>query len=331
MLFIRTDAGTRIGAGHAMRCLAVARELRGRGRESVFFVPSGEAARLIRDHGFPAEVLPRAAAKDEQSFAKLAAGRGVSNLLFDFPDASPRFPQALGASVKCIYLGSREEFFPGLRLLVNYSNALNADYYKETYRFEKTVLLLGARFAPLRREFRDARAVAPGADGTVLISAGGSDEFQFAFRLADRLAGNFPSLKFTVLSGALNRGAPAAAEGRVSVLRSPSNVAAVMRGCFAAVSAAGTTLYELCACGVPAVCFSITPEQAKSGARFGEDGIADYAGDLAADFDACADKIRACLARMTEDEELRRERSMKMRAYVDGFGSRRIADEILRL
>lgn len=334
VLFIRTDAGTRIGAGHAVRCLAVARELRKRGEESVFLTASEEAAGFIRKDGFPAEALPRGAVENAKSFAEFAAQRGVTKLLFDFPDASPCFSQALGAGIKLIYLGSKEEFFPGVRLLVNYSNALNADFYQKTYRTEKTVLLLGARYAPLRREFQSVHTDIQGTAGNILISAGGSDEFSFAFRLADRLSGCFPSLRFTVLSGRLNAGVPGAlsADGdRISVLRSPPDVAAVMRTCAAAVSAAGTTLYELCACGVPTVCFSFTPEQAKSGARFGTDGIADYAGDLAADFDACAETIRVCLARLTEDEALRGERSRKMRAYVDGFGSRRIANEILRL
>lgn len=47
---------------------------------------------------------------------------------------------------------------------------------------------------------------------------------------------------------------------QVELLENVTNMAVLMRECDIAVSACGTTLYELAACGVPTVGFSMVPE-----------------------------------------------------------------------
>ena len=47
----------------------------------------------------------------------------------------------------------------------------------------------------------------------------------------------------------------------IKIHKNITNMSDYMRGCEMAVSAGGTTLFELCACGIPTVCFSFAENQ----------------------------------------------------------------------
>ena len=60
MFLIRADGNAFTGAGHLMRCLSVAQELRklsGNGEEIHFICADPESAALAEEHGFPAHSL----------------------------------------------------------------------------------------------------------------------------------------------------------------------------------------------------------------------------------------------------------------------------------
>lgn len=337
MLYIRTDANRRIGMGNMMRCLAIAGELRRQGEDSVFLVSENEAGLMAEKRGFRAARL-RAPWYDYEAglpgCLDFLRGERAEKLLVDSFSMTPRFSETMGSLLPLIYLGSREVFFPGVRLLVNYSNALSAAFYENAYDRRKTELLLGARYAPLREEFGGVAPVIREKVENILIAAGGSDENNETLKLARELSAAFPSLHFILVSGELNgwkeslRRLADASGGKITVLSCPEHMAAVMRSCDAAVTAAGTTLYELCACGTPAVCFSLTGEQQKSGKRFAEDGIASYAGDISENYVACVLQIIKDLAALCDNQSLRKRQSERMYATVDGGGCARIARAI---
>ena len=47
-----------------------------------------------------------------------------------------------------------------------------------------------------------------------------------------------------------------------------------------AISAGGTTLYELCACGTPTISYSFADNQLDNVEQFQKDELIDYAGDV---------------------------------------------------
>ena len=61
LVFFRTDASTRIGTGHVMRCLTLAHALREIGYECVFIhrTHQGNLADVIRERGFSVILLPQ--------------------------------------------------------------------------------------------------------------------------------------------------------------------------------------------------------------------------------------------------------------------------------
>jgi UDP-2,4-diacetamido-2,4,6-trideoxy-beta-L-altropyranose hydrolase len=141
---------------------------------------------------------------------------------------------------------------------------LSADASRYESRVENgTALLLGPRYALLRREFRAVaadRRLPARPPRRVLVSFGGGDHENFTGRiLANLAAGDSRHLEVKVLAGAANphadtlrqqvAGLPFACEIRVA----EENVADVMAWADAAVTAAGSTVWELAALRLPAL------------------------------------------------------------------------------
>ena len=95
-----------------------------------------------------------------------------------------------------------------------------------------------------------------------------------------------------------------------------------------AVSAGGTTLYELCACGTPTITYSCADNQLNNVLQFQEDGLMAYAGDIRNT--NIFKKTEALLKRLDDSYQLRKECSEKMQGLVDGNGSIRIAEELIK-
>ena len=104
----------------------------------------------------------------------------------------------------------------------------------------------------------------------------------------------------------------------------------LMAKCDLAISAAGTTLYELCAIGVPTICFSFADNQILPGTAFAKYTPMYYAGDYEKDkeamFTAILEKVRE-MCNMPETE--RRNVSNRLKEIVDGKGAERIVAGLL--
>ena len=57
MYIIRADGNAVIGAGHLMRCMTVAEELKRRGAQVLFLCADGQSASMAAEHGFESESL----------------------------------------------------------------------------------------------------------------------------------------------------------------------------------------------------------------------------------------------------------------------------------
>ena len=110
-------------------------------------------------------------------------------------------------------------------------------------------------------------------------------------------------------------------------------MAALMLSCDLAVSAAGTTLYELCTLGLPSVSFIMAQNQSVSARAFAAAGAIPCAGALSENADEALKVIFQFLKDFSADNSCHKRKSAQktMRGLVDGSGAMRIARALNQL
>ena len=116
----------------------------------------------------------------------------------------------------------------------------------------------------------------------------------------------------------------------INLYESVSDMADIMKKADLAVSAGGTTLYELCAIGVPTVVFSMADNQMEFVKAFDKAGAVKYAGDVRTD-KRLVEKIVTWGTAVVENKGFRKRMSDKAKGIIDGNGAKRIAQGVLEL
>ena len=105
----------------------------------------------------------------------------------------------------------------------------------------------------------------------------------------------------------------------------------IMQECDIAISAAGSTLYELCAIGVPTIGFYFADNQRQNMEAFGKLTPIMNAGDFSIGEEEVFAFMEKGLKLLMESKELRVKISMAMRTLVDGNGAERLAEALMNL
>ena len=113
--------------------------------------------------------------------------------------------------------------------------------------------------------------------------------------------------------------------------RNVTRMSELMMACDLAVSAGGSTLYELCACGIPTISFAFADNQLEGVHEFHKQDLIYYAGDVRSDLAYSLENIETGLDSLMNDRELREKLSYNMRMIVDGYGTDRIIKSIFTI
>lgn len=337
-ILFRADASAEIGTGHVMRCLAIARALSARGAQCVFVSVCESTRTLVDTSTFPCHILSDSDQNLEHelpAFAVLLNEIRPAWVVVDHYRATDSYLSALRAYAPVAYLDDFAERAYPVDLIVNYNIFANASRYTQLYP-ETTPRLLGVDYAPLREEFSNTPYIFHDHCENLLLSTGGSDSLHIGIRLLEALLqdSRVNDLRAHILLGAFHSDSSAIlrlAERHTSIVvhRQVTQMAELMCACDLAVSAAGSTLYELCACGVPSVCYTFVDNQLAVAQGFSDAGLMQYGGDFRGNPEATIQAILERIAILRGDVALRHELSERMRQTVDANGARRIADVLL--
>ena len=340
MIWIRADANEEIGSGHIMRCLSIAAALKEREEEVCFLIADDGAVRLLREKGQVYHILHTPYDRMEEEPEKLRALFAVQQprlLLLDSYFVTPDYLNRLGKFVKIVYMDDIPRFPYPVNMIINYNIYGDCLPYREQApKGQKH--LLGASYAPLREQFCHVEYTVREEVEQVLLTTGGSDKYHLAGQILEAVLDNKETGGFCyhVVSGAYNPHLSrleelAAANPNIHIHRNVSDMAALMKACDIAISAGGSTMYELCAVGVPALCFSFVDNQEQIVETFVEKDMVAYGGNYRKEGPAFAGHVADALAALAQDRELRARYSRKARHLVDGNGAARIADALLTL
>lgn len=359
LIAIRADANDTVAMGHMMRCITIAKQLRRKGSRVLFFTADEYPEELLQQAGMDRICLHTDWNRMEDEIPKLReelVKAGCKKLLVDSYQATEKYFDRLGDICKIIYIDDCFEGVYPVDMLINY-NAYHVRFpYAETYenRDKRTKLLLGTSYVPLREEFQkeavresENEVEVPKQENKtqdvteishVLLSSGGGDVYN-ALAGIIREAVKEEALKhvvFHAVVGRFNQNGKeleqlAAQYPNIRLHYNVSNMAELMEQCTAAVSAAGTVLFELSAMQVPTVFFVCADNQQYDSEFFAQEERMLFAGDIRRERERCLEDIIKCLKQLLEDGELRKRMQKALHEVTDGNGASRIADEILRL
>ncbi len=325
-LLIRADASTAIGTGHIMRTLALAQEWRRGGGDVTFAVKTLPENLRERLHGELCRVIEISAALGSAGDATQTRAAANGFIVADGYAFDAAYQDALRGDGARVLLF--DDFGHARRysadFVLNQNAVADAALYEN--RRAETELLLGPRFALLRREFIERepppRATAPARK--LLVTLGGSDPVNVTRKVLDALRFLGRDFETRVIVGAANRHLDELRQrgDGVEILASVTDMPTQMAWADCAVSAAGSTCWELLFMGLPGALLTIADNQRGIAPVLAAAGAAlDLGWHADADPQRIAEKLRGLLASPEQLASI----SARGREIVDGEGAARVA------
>ncbi len=259
----RVDGNHAMGLGHLMRCRALAEALIAAGHRCSFLVaaPDPEVTAPLKAAGIAILAIDPARDRDAAETLTQCRALGAAALVIDgyhFEDGWRRAARAVATPIVAFADGPLR---PGhADLLIDAASPESSDPSE----------LFGPDYVLLRRELVEAARLPLlpiEQRPTILITFGGSDPLALTHRVTISLFGLLPDTQLAVVIGPATEGGDAVARSlralgrRVTVHRAPPAMGELMRHAGLAVSAAGGTVGELAALGVPAVLAVVADNQ----------------------------------------------------------------------
>lgn len=334
-LLVRTDASPRIGIGHLVRCLALARNARERGAHVVFVTRGGAAqcTRRIRDEGFAHHIVT-SDENDEMADAAatvaVAVREGADVVVADSYALGAVWETAVRSRVGCMVaiddLARRHQ----CDVLVDH-NFIGTEVGRYGGRVPRNcVQLLGPAYALLAPEFAELRT-STGARARppkrVLVAFGGSDPTNETVKALQALSQpEFGAMAVDVVIGDMHpaRDAVLAAAGaRRGVtlhVQLPSLAPLIAAADFALGAAGGTTWERLCL-GLPSAVVAVAENQVAAARALSAAGYIEWLGMASA---TSPDVYAAALRRPHTPP-------LHLPQLVDGLGAERCVDAIFSI
>lgn len=336
-ILIRVDAGTRMGSGHVMRCMALAQAAQQQGHSVMFLchqmLPGALHQRLLTE-GMQITLHDESlgSVADAQRTIQVYQQEQSCALVLDgyhFDTDYQRLLRKADIAFLMIDDNAHAEAYYSNWILNQNIHANEAMY---TERESYTELLLGTRYALLRKEFWEWRGwqrEIPEAAQHVLITMGGSDPDNVTQKVLESLksmpSANAPT--FRVVIGGSNphradlEAFTAQSDLSVELLHNVTDMPSLMAWADVAISAGGSTVWELCMMGVPTITIIVADNQRQLVHGLDTNDCVQNLGYYEA---VSSESIFLTIHRLIDDHTFRKNLSDTMRQVVDGFGADRV-------
>ncbi len=335
-LLIRADASTKLGAGHAMRSFALAKAWQRTGGSVTFAMAESlpEMAQRFRNEGMEVHRLASepGGKGDLKETASLACRLEAHWAVIDGYHFRPEYVRELHRSGVQVCAFDDDGRFAEYcaDLVLNQNLGASGDLYPRRQLY--TNLLLGTKYALLRPEFlqTERSREIPVLARRLLVSMGGADADNVTKLVMHALGELDCEMETTIVVGSGNQHYEqllriAERLPRVRLLRNPPDMAAFMRQSDLALSAAGSTCWELAYLGVPMVLIALANNQRGIATALAQRGAAINLGWQA---DLSPTQIARTINQLAPNVLQRRAMSEVGRSLVDGRGAERVVNAI---
>ncbi len=332
MIAFRVDANKFTATGHAMRCMSIADALMEQGEDVVFIVADDDSRNFIASRGFRTEIINsdwRNMDAELPVLFEMLERIDPSWLIISSYQTTDQYLSAVTSKVKTMFFDDFGNRTYPASAVVNYNIYAERIDYSGNYTDQDVKLLLGPEYAPLRKQFKEQKRSSKQSEKSILVSVGGTDNYGLAQRIIEFANEQTfcDDWVFHILSGHFGGtiNVPTQMKCRVIIHKNVTDMAALMSQCSVAITAGGSTFYELCACGVPSVSYSLSDDQLLGAKEFDRLDIIPYCGDIRKDIDKVIQTIFDNLNFILGNKNVYESHSEKMQQIVDGQGSDRIA------
>lgn len=339
-ILIRADGNEHIGAGHIMRCLSIGKEAKILGVDVSFVTADKSFLSILQYNGFKVYVLDtdyKAMETELDVFLPILIQEKPDVVILDSYYVTPYYMESVKNITKLVYIDDVLAFPYPVDILINYNIYASKTKYLKLYSDKKIPkMLLGCKYIPLRDEFQKGKAIKiESTVKSILFSAGGADPERIALRFTENIIANesFSEIVFHIVLGSFEPDSNKIEEiskSNINIVphRNVSRMSDLMLQCDLAVSAAGSTLYELCACGVPTITYVLADNQLPGATAFSDLGIMVNAGDDRSDGNLI-ENINDAILGLISNIAIRKLMQSKGMSFVDGNGAKRIVQEIM--
>lgn len=345
MIYIRTDTNKIIATGHVMRCLTIAHELNELGCGVSFIISDEQSMPLISDAGYK-YIVTGSQWDNVNSQEEYLILKGYINendiLLVDSYYLNNEY---LKCMMKLCKVATFDDLFVEKKdadIIINYNIFCKIFDYVGRYRDSGSELLLGEKYVPLRRQFREItplHKVREYGRPSVLLMCGGGDIQNFICSCLDFIQSNdselFRFIDWKIVIGSYypyksELDSIGSVSANVEIFRNVKNMAELMKNCDVCITAASTVLYECCAMLLPTIYVVVAEDQVYDAEVFSENGMMQYGGSFLKERVLTMKNIMLCLKNVLMKKELQQELKDKMNGMIDGKGAERIARYIAK-
>lgn len=338
-LLICADAGTHIGTGHVMRCVALAQAWQDAGGHAIFTLamPAPALEARLRAEGMKLVHLSTqpGSAEDAYQTVDLARRTDASAVVLDGYYFDAEYQRIIkDAGLRLLFIddyGHADYYWADL--VLNQNIHAHAGLYTDQAPY--TQLLLGTRYVLLRREFlqwREWEREIPAVARKVLVTLGGGDPDNATLKVIHALQqAQIDGLEAVVVVGgnnphheALNR-AVQNAQVPTRLKRDVTDMPELMAWADVAVSAGGSTCWELAFMGLPNLVLVLAENQYPVAQGL---DTAEVAVNLGWHKDLSAAEIVQALTNIMMNQKQRAGMAQRGRELVDGKGSARLVERI---
>lgn len=334
-----------IGYGHIMRCMTLANcfvDL----HQDVFFISKyTKGFELLKEEGFDirkigSEVSKSSIGTDDNNsnYDQILENEIIPILKVEKPECviiddynvDADFFKLIHIYTKFIvYIDDLNTFDYPVDMIINgTASAFNMDYKK----IKERILLLGMKYNLLRKEFQKVpHKLIKNKINSMLITTGGADSHHMTQIIADFLLSDEYTAKMNIhiiIGGAFTEEHSIYDLGKldnVFIYKSPKQMSDIMLKCDIAITAGGSTLYELMACGIPTISFIYAENQISQVKALEEKKLILNLGW----YNELNGDLLISQIRKLEDYKMRKQISESGIINLDGQGAMRCAKKIL--
>lgn len=331
---IRADGNTDIGLGHIIRTMALANELKKRNCNVYYMIKNDvKALEILKENNFHVIPLEEDLKVDNeiQIVNETIEEYNIDIIICDASHIDQYYINKLNRGHRIVVIVDvLRDMEIDADVLIN-GGIYATDYQKKVEEYNR-LTLLGPQYALLRRQFflKKERSI-KNKVLSVLITMGGSDVFGATSFFIKAISKYDSNLKINVVIGKscknteeikkITKNLP-----NITLHYAVDDMAKLMQENDLAISAGGTTLYELAAMGIPALIVTQAENQVLQTRRFSELGVNYYLGDVK---ELSEYNFLKVFAFITRSPSKRKEMSEKGQLYVDGKGVKRCTNNIL--